>query len=131
MSSRRQQSGNTAAWSRWSRERLLDLRLSDLGLQIPGSALQPRIERVCDEVAARGLRIKPTFWLSTDWFTPEGGTGMAVPFYLAHPRLIRLHRNMGADVEGASRDWCLRILRHDQLRPGRQAEGIPLRQLQI
>jgi hypothetical protein len=51
--------------------------------------------------------------LSDDWFTPDGVTGFAVPFYLAHPRLVRLERKQMLEVEGGNRDWCMRILRHE------------------
>jgi hypothetical protein len=52
-------------------------------------------------------------WLSTDWFTPDGLTGFAVPFYLAHPRLARLERAKMLEVEGGTHAWCMRLLRHE------------------
>jgi len=39
--------------------------------------------------------------------------GFAVPFYLAHPRLLRLERRMTGEVEGSNRNWQMRILRHE------------------
>ena len=39
--------------------------------------------------------------------------GFAVPFYLAHPRLLRLERKMTGEVEGSNRNWQMRILRHE------------------
>jgi hypothetical protein len=36
-----------------------------------------------------------------------------VPFYLAHPRLIRLERRMMRQVEGGNSNWMMRILRHE------------------
>jgi hypothetical protein len=38
---------------------------------------------------------------------------MAIPFYLAHPRLEALERSQMLEVEGGSRASCLRILRHE------------------
>ena len=38
---------------------------------------------------------------------------MAVPFYLAHPRLERLERAQMLEVEGGDYEWCMRILRHE------------------
>jgi len=35
----------------------------------------------------RELRLRPHVWLSTEWFSPDGVPGIALPFYLAHPRL--------------------------------------------
>ena len=61
----------------------------------------------------RGLRFKPHFWFSTDWFSPDGVPGIAVPFYLGHPRLLRLERRMMGEAEGGNRRWRLRLLRHE------------------
>jgi len=99
--------------TRISDERLLHLRLRDLGLTIDGTWLEEMVQRLYGELEARGLRSQPHVWLSDDWFSPAGVLGFAVPFYLAHPRLRRLERNQFLDVEGASRTECLRIMRHE------------------
>jgi Putative zinc-binding metallo-peptidase len=39
--------------------------------------------------------------------------GVAVPFYLAHPRLARLELRQMLEVEGGTQEWCLKILRHE------------------
>ena len=52
-------------------------------------------------------------WLSEEWFSPDGVPGIAVPFYLAHPRLERLERRMMRNVEGGSAESAMRILRHE------------------
>ncbi len=100
-------------WSRWPDSRLLDLRLCDLQLTIEGSWLEACIERVLRELGRRGIRFRPHFWLSDEWFTPDGIPGVAVPFYLAHPRLIELERRQMLEAEGATRESCLKILRHE------------------
>lgn len=38
---------------------------------------------------------------------------MAIPFYLAHPRLIKLERKHMLEVEGGTRDELMKILRHE------------------
>jgi hypothetical protein len=65
------------------------------------------------ELEARGLIFRPHYWISDDWFTPDGVPGIAVPFYLAHPRLARLELTQMLEVEGSDADTCLRILRHE------------------
>jgi len=92
---------------------LLDVRLCDLGLTIAGSWLEPRITQLNDELAARGLSFRPHFWLSADWFTPDGVPGVAIPFYLAHPRLMKLEETLMLEVEGGTDEWCMQILRHE------------------
>ena len=96
-----------------SEERLLKLRLKDLGLTIEGTWLEERVAKLYDELENRGFRFRPHVWLSDDWFSPADVPGFAIPFYLVHPRLKRLERNQFLDVEGASRAECIRIMRHE------------------
>ncbi len=100
-------------WQSWSTERLLDLRLCDLRLELAGSRLAEPIRRVLTELERRGIRLKPHFWISDEWFSPEGVPGVAVPFYLLHPRLIRLERSQMLEVEGGAAGECMKILRHE------------------
>lgn len=100
-------------WTRLSNEELLDVPLRRLGLRIEGTALETRIEQLYAEMRQTGFRFRPYVWLSTDWFTPDGLTGFAVPFYLAHPRLARLEQSQMFEVEGGTRDACMKLLRHE------------------
>jgi hypothetical protein len=103
----------TRRWTALGDERLLDLRFRDLDLSVEGSALEPLVNQVWQELDQRGLRLHPHVWVSTEWFSPDGVPGIAVPFYLVHPRLLRLERSMMIEAEGASREECLMILRHE------------------
>ena len=102
-------------WESWPDEKLLDLRLCDLGLRIRGSELLVTcIRELSRELHERGLRhFRPFFWLSDDWYTPDGVPGVAIPFYMAHPRLARLEFAHMLEVEGGTQEWCMRILRHE------------------
>jgi len=100
-------------WSALPDEELLDWRLCDLGLEIEGSLVEPRIERLHRELDRRGVRFRPHFWISTDWFSPDGVPGVAIPFYVVHPRLRQLERRQMYDVEGGTREWCMMLLRHE------------------
>ena len=100
-------------WAGWSDERLLDVRICDLAVGIEGTPLERRIVEVHQELDARGIDFRAHFWLSDDWFTPDGVTGVAIPFYLAHPRLARLELSQMLEVEGGTKAWCMRILRHE------------------
>jgi hypothetical protein len=102
-----------AEWPQLSDEELLGLRLADLPLRIEGTVLETRIAKLTSELAARDLRLPVHYYISTEWFTPEGTTSMAVPFYLAHPRLERLEKAQMLEVEGGDEAWCMRILRHE------------------
>ena len=100
-------------WASWPDEKLLDLRISQLGVTIEDSVLESRIAELQRELDARGLAFQPHFWLSAEWFSPDGVPGVAIPFYLAHPRLERLERAQMLEVEGGNEAWCLKILRHE------------------
>jgi hypothetical protein len=101
-------------WETWPDEKLLGLRICDLGLHIRGSDLMPRIKELYRELKERGLlHFRPFFWLSDEWYAPDGVPGVAIPFYMAHPRLARLEFAQMLEVEGGTEEWCMRILRHE------------------
>jgi len=100
-------------WARLSDEELLKLRFCDLKLTIEGSPLRRQIARLYEELEQRGIQVRPHVWLSEEWFSPDGVPGIAVPFYLAHPRLERLERRIMRSAEGADSRWFMRILRHE------------------
>jgi hypothetical protein len=100
-------------WEGWSDRKLLEIRLCDLGITLEGSWLEGPIRSVCREFEARDLRLRPSFWLSDDWFSPDGVVGVALPFFLAHPRLMRLERKQMLEVEGGTLQQCVMLLRHE------------------
>jgi hypothetical protein len=100
-------------WVSWSDEQLLSLPMNQLGVTIDGTFLSDQIQQLYAELEARQLRFRPHFWLSNEWFTPDGVPGIAVPFYLAHPRLAKLEMHQMLEVEGGTSEWCMRILRHE------------------
>ncbi len=106
-------SASNSRWTRYSDEKLLDLRICDLDLTFDDTALVALRDQLYAELAQHRIRIKPHCWLSDDWFSPDGIPGIAIPFYMAHPRLMRLERKKMLEVEGGTKSWCMRILRHE------------------
>ncbi|RYG87770.1 hypothetical protein EON77_01640 [bacterium] len=101
-------------WARLPDEALLSLRFCDLKLTLAGSRLEKLMKRrLHRELDKRGIVFRPHMWLAEEWFSPDGVPGIAVPFYLAHPRLERLERTMMREVEGGNVTWLMRILRHE------------------
>jgi hypothetical protein len=101
------------AWTRLDDEALLDLRFCDLRLSMARTPLEDSVRRLYGELAAKGIRFRPHVWLAEEWFSPDGVPGIAIPFYLAHPRLMRLERRFMHEVEGGNGKWLMRILRHE------------------
>jgi hypothetical protein len=100
-------------WALFPDDELLNVRMCDLGLSIPGTEIEARVARLNAELEARGLIFRPHFYLSDEWFTPDGVPAVAIPFYLAHPRLAKLELAQMLEVEGGDEAQCLRILRHE------------------
>jgi len=101
-----------ADWPDSGDEQLLDSRMADLPVAIEGT-LAARIAQLQEELSACALRLDIHFYLSDEWFTPDGSTSIAIPFYLAHHRLEKLEETQMLEVEGGEHEWCMRILRHE------------------
>ena len=66
------------------------------------------------ELDARGIRLRPRCYLGDEWFSPAGVPAIAIPFYLAHPRLQQLEKKMMMEVEGGGgHEDTMRFLRHE------------------
>ena len=100
-------------WVGLSDEKLLEVRMSDLKLSIEGTEMEQRIAQVNSELESRGLKFRPHYYLSDEWFTPDDVAGIAIPFYLAHPRLAKLELAQMLEVEGGDPESCMKILRHE------------------
>jgi hypothetical protein len=88
--------------------------IRDLKLAIDDTRLVPVIEEFRAELNAVGLtRIRPTFYLSTEWGVPFGTVAIGIPFYLARPELTELHGEEVGHIEGFNRVDILRYLRHE------------------
>ncbi len=96
-----------------SEEELLSKRLMDLPIAIEGTWLEECVKELYAELEAKGLVFFPECYLADEWLTPEGEVAIGIPFYLAHPALIRLERRMMLEAEGEGKPWCMQLLRHE------------------
>ncbi len=110
---RRRTAPQRHAWAHYPDDRLLDVRLCDLGLRIEGTPIEAQVRRLHRELAARDLPVRPHCWIGLEWFSPDGVPGIALPFYLMHPRLRALHWRFIGEVEGGNNRELMRILRHE------------------
>jgi hypothetical protein len=100
-------------WASLPEDEILKLRICDLHVRIEGSELEPRVRQLNDELDSRGLPLKPECYLGDEWFSPEGSPLIAIPFYLAHPRLKQIEMHQMLEVEGGTPEWCQELLRHE------------------
>jgi hypothetical protein len=101
------------AWEKLSDEQLLKRRLSSLRVKVEGTWLEDCVEALRGELEERGIRLRPYAWISSEWFSPDNTAGIGIPFYLAHPRLMKLEKKMMLEVEGGTWSECMAILRHE------------------
>ena len=94
-------------------EELLKLRVCDLPLTIEGTWLEGCIQQLYADMEAKGLTFNPVCYLAEEWLTPENHIVIGIPFYLAHPALIRLEKKMMMEAEGETVPWCMKLLRHE------------------
>jgi len=97
-----------------SEEDLLKARLCDLPISIEGTWLKECIDQLYKELQDKGLvHFQPPCYLADEWLTPLGEACVGIPFYLAHPTLIRLEKRFMIEAEGEGKDWCMKLLRHE------------------
>jgi len=90
---------------------LLDTKISDLGLRIEGSPVEPYTRRLARELESRGILFRPEFYLTDIWGCPNKVPVIGIPFYLADRRLERLEEEQTGEVEG--RTEIMMYLRHE------------------
>src|SRR6201999_819241 len=102
-----------ADWASLSDAELLERRISTLGLRPEGTALEPLIQQLYDELSAKGLTFHPPCHIGDEWFVPIGVPAIFIPFFLVHDRLRTLERTMMMEVEGGTKDWFMKLMRHE------------------
>ena len=105
--------GRGMKWQNTTDKELLGLKLSQLKPTLKSEFIQRCLNQLAVELELKGLKIKPAYWYSDEWFSPDGVIGIAIPFYLSHPRLMNLEKKFIGEVEGGDHQWCMKLLRHE------------------
>jgi hypothetical protein len=100
-------------WTQLSDQDLLERRISTLGLRLEGTPLEPLIREVYDELSAHGLVFHPPCHIGDEWFVPIGIPVIFIPFFLVHDRLRALERTLMLEVEGETKEWFMKLMRHE------------------
>lgn len=101
------------AWESLGDEELLRVRMCDLGLKIEGSEIEPRVQKLFAALEERKIPVRPKIYLGDEWLSPTDVPAIAIPFYLAHPRLKQLELRQMMEVEGGTPEWCDKLLFHE------------------
>ncbi len=103
-----------ASSSTFNEAHLAQTPIRDLGLTIAGTRLEPLIQQFETELQQAGIRrLRPRFYLSTEWGVPFGTIAIAIPFYLARPELTAMHAERVGHIEGFNPEDIRRYLRHE------------------
>ena len=92
---------------------ILGTRISDLQLAIGGTWLEECVRDLYKEMEEKGLVFRPECYLADEWLTPDKEPVIGIPFFLADPVLMKLEKKMMYEVEGGTREWCMKLLRHE------------------
>ena len=102
-----------ADWVDLSDDELLERRISELGLKLDGTPLEPLVAQLQNELTQKGLLFHPPCHVGDEWFVPVGIPAIFVPFFLTHDRLRKLERRMMLEVEGETPEWFMKLIRHE------------------
>lgn len=100
-------------WSSYDDSQILKQPICNFGLRVEDTSLKENCDLLYKELEARGLAYKPEIYFGDEWFSPEGMNAIAVPFYLAHPRLKELEKTLMLEVEGGDPVSFMKLLRHE------------------
>ena len=92
---------------------LLKTRTRDLPVKIEDTWLEECVKALYDELRVKGIEFKPVCYLADEWLAPDKEPVVGIPFFLAHPVLLRLEKTMMLEAEGGTKDWCMKLLRHE------------------
>jgi len=100
-------------WEKLQDEEILQIRVRDLRIQIPGSSLEPLVNNFYQELDTKNIHFHPPCYLADEWLCPDKVPIIGIPFYLAHPRLKNIEQRMMFEVEGGTEQSFMKLLHHE------------------
>lgn len=99
--------------SHWNtvRYELLNTRICDLGLKIERSPIEGLLHQLHRELAAKGIRFRPAYYLTDSWGCPNEVAAVGIPFYHADRRLAQIETEQTGEVE--DNQTTMMYLRHE------------------
>jgi hypothetical protein len=90
---------------------VLQARIKDLQLHLKGTRLERFIDKLYEELEAKGISLRPQCYLSDQWGCPSGVPVIGIPFYLADPKLTQIEDHLGGGAEDERE--IMMYLRHE------------------
>ena len=113
---------------RLSDRALLKRRVGEVCHSISGTYIDRQLAGLEQDLWQAGIHHLPIeVYLGDEWFTPDGSSAIAIPFYLTRPRLRELERRQMGYVEGGTPLHCRKLLRHEAGHAFDHAYGISAR----
>lgn len=97
---------------KYSKASLLRTKISSLNLKLP-SKYKKQITKLNQLLIKKKIFWKPHYWLSNEWFSPDGVGGIAIPFVLADQCLIDLEKEFLGHCEGEDPDEFFKLICHE------------------
>lgn len=92
-------------------QEVLNRPICELGLKLEGSPLEPFVQQLYGELDRKKLtKFRPACYLTDEWGCPSGEPVIGLPFYLAHPDLSLLEKQVNDLEEGRE---IMMYLRHE------------------
>lgn len=93
---------------------LFSRSVSSLTPPIHAAGFNDRFEQLDSELKAKGLiHLEIETYFGDEWFCPSQSTAIAIPFWLADKKLMKIERELVGFVEGETDDEFMRLLRHE------------------
>ena len=99
--------------STMTEDELLSFKLCELSISLESTVFAQDLSTLTTELRNKKIRFKPTLYFADDWFVADGNTAVAIPFYLGHPRLLKMEKKHVQFVEGHTKTQFIKFLRHE------------------
>ena len=102
-----------SSWTTLNDDALLKWRIKDLQLDWRASPVESLVNQILNELKAHELLFQPRIYLGDEWFSPSSISAVAIPFFLAHPRLKLLEKRLMLECEGETENDFKKLFRHE------------------
>ncbi len=104
---------STVDLSKLSSTKILNMKISELSRGRVSKFIKKYKPLLLEDLRKKEIFLNPTIWCSTDWFSPDGESGFAFPFYLLDDQLKNIYLKHFYDLDGNHDEEILKLFRHE------------------